>query len=173
MPFPFRVAELVLMGRSPHLGLLGFESRADERIALAALERLGIAGLADRSVLEVSGGERQLAMVARALAQEAPVLLFDEPTAHLDVRRRLALLELVRELAREGRAVLLVSHDLGLVARAADRLALLCDGRVLAAGPPAETLRPDLLRRAFGVEAEILATSDGAPVVAPTRPAAP
>jgi iron complex transport system ATP-binding protein len=171
VPFPFRVAEVALMGRAPHLPLLGFESRDDERRAREALERVGIADLAERSILEVSGGERQLAMVARALVQETPVVLLDEPTAHLDVARRLDLLGLVRGLAAEGRAVLVVSHDLGLSARFADRIALLGDGRVLAAGPAAETLAPELLRRAFGVEAEVLVTSDGAPVIVPRRAA--
>lgn len=169
IPFPFSVAEVVLMGRAPHLGLLGFESKRDLAIAHAAMERLGIDALADRSILEVSGGERQLAMVARALAQDARILLLDEPTAHLDVSRRLQVLELVRELAREGRSALVVSHDLGLAARACDRLALLSEGRILAAGPPAEVLDPALLRRAFGLEAEILRSADGATVVVPRR----
>jgi iron complex transport system ATP-binding protein len=173
VPFPFSVAEVVLMGRAPHLGLLGFESKRDLGIARAAMERLGIDHLADRSILEVSGGERQLAMVARALAQEARILLLDEPTAHLDVNRRLEVLALVRELAGEGRSALVVSHDLGLAARDCDRVALLCEGRILAAGPPAEVLEPALLRRAFGVEAEVLHCADGSAVVVPRRPRAP
>ena len=173
VPFPFSVAEVVLMGRAPHLGLLGFESKRDLGIAQRAMERLGIAHLASRSILEVSGGERQLAMMARALAQEARILLLDEPTAHLDVSRRLEVLALVRELAREGRSALVVSHDLGLAARACDRVALLAEGRILAAGPPAETLEPGLLRRAFGVEAEVLRAADGSAVVVPRRPPEP
>jgi len=169
VPFPFSVAEVVLMGRAPHLGLLGFESKRDIAVARRAMERLGIGHLADRSILEVSGGERQLAMVARALAQEARILLLDEPTAHLDVSRRLEVLALVRELAREGRSALLVSHDLGIAARECDRVALLSDGRILAAGPPAQTLEPGLLRCAFGIEAEILHGADGSTVVVPQR----
>ena len=168
VPFPFSVTELVLMGRAPHLGLLGFETAADRRAAAAALERLGIAELADRSVLEISGGERQLAVVARALAQDARVLLLDEPTAHLDLERRLALLELARELVREGRSVLVVSHDLSLAGRFCDRVALLAGGRVAAAGEPAEILTPPRLREVFGVASEILRASDGSPVVVPT-----
>jgi iron complex transport system ATP-binding protein len=166
IPFAFSVGEVVLMGRSPHLGLLAFEGARDHAAAQAALARLGIAQLAARSILEISGGERQLVMVARALAQDAPVLLLDEPTAHLDLAHRVQVLGLARELAREGRAVLAVSHDLSLLARAADRLALLADGRV-EVGPPEELLRPERLRAAFGLETEVLRSSDGALVVAP------
>jgi iron complex transport system ATP-binding protein len=169
VPFPFSVAEVVLMGRAPHLGLLGFESKRDLGVAHTAMERLGIDHLANRSILEVSGGERQLAMVARALAQEARILLLDEPTAHLDVSRRLEVLALVRELAGEGCSALVVSHDLGLAARECDRVALLAEGRILAAGPPAETLEPALLRRVFGVDAEVLRSADGSTVVVPHR----
>jgi iron complex transport system ATP-binding protein len=168
VPFPFSVTELVLMARAPHLGLLGFETAADRRAAGAALERLGIAQLADRSVLEISGGERQLAVVARALAQDTRVLLLDEPTAHLDLERRLALLELSRDLVREGRSVLVVSHDLSLAARFCDRVALLAHGRVAALGEPDAILTPARLREVFGVESEILRASDGGPVVVPT-----
>jgi iron complex transport system ATP-binding protein len=172
VPFPYRVSELVLMGRTPHLGLLGFERKRDLEIAEAALARLGISELGPRSILELSGGERQLVAVARALAQETPLLLLDEPTAHLDLARRLELLQLVRALADEGRALLLVSHDLGTAPRVADRVALLAEGRVLAAGAPAEVLRPDLLRQAFGVEAQVLDTPSG-PVVLPAMLGAP
>lgn len=173
VPFAFRVGEVVLMGRAPHLGLLGFEGERDRRAALAALDRVGIAHLADRSVLELSGGERQLSVLARALAQDAPLLLLDEPTAHLDVARRLAVLGLARELAGEGRGVLLVSHDLGLAARFADRVVLLASGAVVAAGPPGEVLDPEHVGRVFGVEAEVLWASDGSPVVVPIRPVVP
>ncbi len=170
VPFPFRVGEVVLMGRAPHLGLLSFESRADVEAARAALAQVGIEHLADRSILEISGGERQLAMVARALAQDAQVLLLDEPTAHLDLCHRLELLELLGALAARGRSALLVSHDLALSARFANRIAILAEGRILAQGPPAEALEPDLIRRAFGVDAEILVDSAGAPVVVARAP---
>ncbi len=170
VPFPFTVAEIALMGRAPHLGLLGFERAADRRAAERALERLGIAALADRSVQEVSGGERQLAVVARALAQEAPVLLLDEPTAHLDLARRVALLELARELVAAGRSVLVVSHDLSLAARFCDRVALLAEGRVAAVGEPGDVLTPERLRVVFGVESQVLA-GPGGPVVVPTASA--
>lgn len=172
IPFAFSVLELALMGRSPHLGLLGFETARDRALAEAALGRLGIAALAGRSVLELSGGERQLAVLARALVQDAPVLLLDEPTAHLDLPHQLEVLGLARSLAREGRAVLAVSHDLSLLARFADRLAILSGGRI-ESGPPAELLSPERLRALFGVEAELLRASGGELVVVPRVPTSP
>ena len=167
VPFPFSAAELVLMGRTPHLAWLGFESAHDLDVAGTAMGRMGISALADRSVLTLSGGERQLVMVARALAQEPRLLLLDEPTAFLDLRHRLEVLTVVRELAAAGTSALVVSHDLGVAARFCDRLVLLGDGRILANGPPRAVLTPDLLRAAFGIEAELGFASDGVPVVVP------
>jgi iron complex transport system ATP-binding protein len=165
--FPFSVAEVVLMGRAPHLGWIGFEGARDRALARSALARLGIEDLADRSVLELSGGERQLAVVARALAQEPRLLLLDEPTAFLDLRHRIEVLAQVRELAAAGGSALVVSHDLAIAARFCDRLALLAGGRVLAAGAPSEVLRPERLREAFGIEAAVIPGPDGHPVVVP------
>ena len=170
IPFPFRVEEIVRMGRAPYKRGLGLETREDRVRAHSALERLGIRALAGRSVQTLSGGERQLVMVARALVQDTPVLLLDAPSAHLDLARRLALVEVVRERVREGASALLVTHDLGLAARAGDRVALLAEGRVLAAGTPGETLTPSRLARAFDVEAEVLRAADGTAVVVPRRP---
>ena len=170
IPFAFRVFELVLMGRSPHLGTLGFESREDLDRARDALARVGIAALADRSVLSLSGGERQLVVLARALAQDTPLLLMDEATAFLDLRHRAGVLALAREhAAREGRAALVVSHDLALAARACDRLALLADGRIDAVGPPAEVLTSERVERVFGLPAQVVAGPDGAPLIVPTH----
>jgi iron complex transport system ATP-binding protein len=167
VPFPFSVAELVLMGRTPHLGFLGFEDAHDLDVARAAMQRMGIEALADRAAPTLSGGERQLAVVARALAQEPRLLLLDEPTAFLDLRHRLEVLTVLRERAADGASALVVSHDLGLAARFCDRLVLLGDGRVLAEGPPRDVLSPDTLRAAFGIEAEIVTAPDGTPLVVP------
>jgi iron complex transport system ATP-binding protein len=165
--FPFRAGEVVLMGRSPHLSGLGFESAHDVEVARRSLEELGIAHLAERSMLELSGGERQLVLLARAFAQDPRVLLLDEPTAHLDLRHRTAVLERVRTFVAGGRSALVVSHDLTLSARSADRMALLEGGSLRACGPPAEVLTVANLRAVFGVDAEILHAPDGAPLVIP------
>jgi iron complex transport system ATP-binding protein len=165
--FPFRAGEVVLMGRSPHLGPLGFETAADLRVAEEAMARVGIAALAERSVLDLSGGERQLVLVARALTQQAGILLMDEPTAHLDLRHRIVVLDRVREFVAAGGSALVVSHDLTLAARTCDRIALLREGRLVATGAPADAITPDHLRAAFGIEADVLAAPDGSPLVVP------
>jgi len=167
VPFPFTAAEIVLMGRTPHLGFLGFETAHDPAVAQAALDRMGVGALADRNVQQLSGGERQLVVVARALAQEPEILLLDEPTAFLDLRHRLEVLTVIRERVAAGASALVVSHDLGVAARFCDRVALLAGGRVLAAGPPREVLRSDTLRAAYGIEAEVIVDTGGVPVVIP------
>ena len=173
VPFPFRAGEVVLMGRAPHGGGARFESAADVDVALACLERVGIADLADRPMPELSGGERQLVLVARALAQQPSVLLLDEPTSHLDLQHRAVVIDRVRDFVDSGGAALVVSHDLTLAARSCGRLALLADGAVAACGAPREVLTPALLRRVFGVDASVLDAPDGAPLVVPTRSISP
>jgi iron complex transport system ATP-binding protein len=168
--FPFSVAEVVLMGRAPHLGWLGFEGARDRAVAREAMARVGIEALADRSVLELSGGERQLTVVARALAQEPRLLLLDEPTAFLDLRHRIEVLTRVRELAAAGGSALVVSHDLTVAARFCDRLVLLAQGSVLACGPASAVLRPELLRATFEVEVLVAPGPDGLPLVVPRAP---
>jgi len=165
VPFPFRAGELVLMGRTPYQSAFGFESAADLELARQAMAEVGIANLADRRVDTLSGGERQLVLFARALTQRPDWLLLDEPTAFLDLAHRVDLLGVVRNFARLGGGALVVSHDLGLAARVCDRLVVLAEGEVIAQGEPGAVLQPEVLLRAFGVEADIFEGPDGRPVV--------
>ncbi len=146
------VRETVLLGRYAHHRGPGAWSPEDRRAAATALERIGIAGLAERPSGELSGGERQRVYLAQALCQGAPLLLLDEPTNHLDPANQKALLNLLSELRDEGRAVLLVTHDLNPAARHADRLLVLARGGLLLDGPPAEVLTPANLHLVYGVE---------------------
>jgi len=167
VPFPFRVGELVLMGRAPHQSLIGLESDHDAELAHAALERLGIGDLEDRSITTLSGGERQLVLFARALVQDPDVLLLDEPTAFLDLKHRVEVLREVRAFTESGGAALVVSHDLSLAARSCDRVVLLGAGQCVAVGPPAEVVTAENLREAFEIEAQIFEGPDGQLVVVP------
>jgi len=170
LPEAFTAFECVLMGRTPHLKLLENEGARDLDAARAAMERTGTWQLAERRVDELSGGERQRVVVARALAQETPVLLLDEPTAHLDIGHQASVLGLMRALCRdEGKAVLAVVHDLTLGAAYCDRLVMLRPGGVLAAeGSAEEVLRPDLLGEIYGAAADVFPhPRTGRPVVAP------
>jgi iron complex transport system ATP-binding protein len=167
LPYPFSALEVVLMGRAPHQPLMGLERPIDLEHARNAIARLDIEDLANRSMQKLSGGERQLVMFARALAQDSEILLLDEPTAFLDLRHRIDLLSAVREGVERGGAALVVSHDLGLAARVSDRLVLLSQGKVVAQGAPTEVLRPDFLQQAFGIEADVITAPDGSPVVVP------
>ena len=142
--FAYSVREFVLMGRTAHLGAFSSPSKEDEDVAGRALESLGIAGLADKPVTEISGGERQLALVARALAQEPRILVLDEPTASLDFGNQVRVLERITALARSGIAVLFSSHDPDHALLCAQR-ALLAEGRVLEIGAPREVIRADTL----------------------------
>lgn len=167
VPFPFRAGEIVLMGRAPYQSWYGFESREDVECAREAMAILGIEHLINRSILDLSGGERQLVLVARALAQESPWLLLDEPTAFLDLRHRVTALRVIRERAARGHGALVVSHDLSLASRVCDRLVLLCDGEIVAQGAPEEVLTPARVLEVFGIEVQVIASPEGAPIVIP------
>lgn len=147
--FDFSVEEVVLMGRGPHKRPLDRDDATDHRLVTDALEQVGMAHLHERAFTTLSGGERQRVLVARAVAQQAPILLLDEPTSHLDVRATLDLLELVREL---DLTTLCVLHDLNLAATYCERLYLLDGGRIVAVGAPRDVLVADRVREVFGVD---------------------
>ncbi len=151
LAFPLTVRELVAMGRYPHLGMLGRPGREDREAIDEALERCDVADLADRPIAKLSGGERQLALIARALAQQPGTLVLDEPTVSLDIRHEMAIFELLAELSRrDGVTVVLVTHHLNLAARYAQRLLLLDGGRAAAEGPPDRVLVRETIERAYG-----------------------
>jgi len=150
--FPFSVTEVVLMGRSPHLGGFAFEGDRDVQVARSAMQRTGVIELADRSIHELSGGERQRVVLARALAQEAPILLLDEPAAFLDIRHEVEIYDLLRDLQREGTSIVSVLHDLNLAALYCDQLVLLKAGRVVRTGPPAEVITYATLTEVYETE---------------------
>lgn len=173
--FPFTVLDIVLMGRAPHLGRLDREGPGDLEIAKKAMEVTDTQHLADRFIDEVSGGEKQRVIIARALAQEPKILLLDEPTLHLDINHQLEVLELIKKLSRENDLiVILVSHDLNLAARYCDRLLLLNHGRIYSAGKPEEVLTPENIRNVYRVLVDVLShPSTGTPhliLKAPTDP---
>ncbi|MFN2323656.1 MAG: ATP-binding cassette domain-containing protein [Trueperaceae bacterium] len=155
--FAYDVLDVVLMGRAPHLLPFAAPGRADREVALEALERVGLADFRTRRITELSGGERQLVMVARGLAQRCDVLLMDEPDAHLDPRNQFRVLEVVRALADEqGLAFVVASHAPNSALMFADRVLLLRKGRTLADGGVAETLTEPLLTRAYGMPTEVV-----------------
>jgi iron complex transport system ATP-binding protein len=170
LPAGFTVFDCVLMGRTPHLRLLQAEGAEDIEAAQQAMVLTGTWDLAARFVGELSGGERQRVVIARALAQQAPIMLLDEPTAHLDIGHQAVVLGLMRTIARsEGKAILAVVHDLTLAGQFCDRLALLSEGEIVAQGTPAEVLQPGLLREVYGMGVEVLSHPEtGLPVVAPS-----
>jgi iron complex transport system ATP-binding protein len=147
--FPITVREMVAMGRYPHIGALRAEGEADRAAIRRALERCDVADLETRHVTALSGGELQRVRIARALAQEPTALALDEPTASLDMRHEMSILELLREWADGGMTVLLITHQINLAGRFADRIVLLEGGRVMAAGTPADVFTAEVLERVY------------------------
>ncbi len=152
--FPFTIAEMVLMGRSPHhqgWGGWHWEDSQDWAVAQNAMEELDVAHLSNRLVTEVSGGERQRAVIARALVQEPQILLLDEPTAFLDLHHQLDIARIIKRLNRErGLTVVLVSHDLNLASQYCDQVLMLNHGRLAAMGSPQAVMKPDVIESVYG-----------------------
>lgn len=169
LPPAFSGRETVQLGRTPHLNWLGQLSASDEAIIHQAMERTQTLALADRPVGELSGGEQQRLLLARALAQSAPVLLLDEPTTHLDLQFQIHLLDLVRTLTQQdGLTVLAALHDLNLVGRFADQVALLVDGELRALGSPQVVLDPQILEQAYNLPLQVISSpAGGYPLVIP------
>jgi cobalamin transport system ATP-binding protein len=170
VPAGITVREYVLLGRTPYVSYFGSERRADHDAADSAIEQLDLQGFASRRVDTLSGGERQRATLARALAQDAPILLLDEPTAALDVGRQQQVLELVDRLrATRGLTVLSTMHDLTLAGQYADRLLLLDGGRLVAAGTASKVLTQALITEHYGAEVEVVDAPGSGFVVVPVR----
>jgi iron complex transport system ATP-binding protein len=155
VPFDFSVLEYVLLGRAPYLGTLQMPGEADRQVALRSLAAVGLEHLQGRAMPSLSGGERQLAVLARALAQQPQVLLMDEPTAHLDLANQARLLEIMRHLVAQGVTLVLTTHDPGLASSVADHAVLMHQGRVLAAGPAAAVLTAEKLSETYGVAVRV------------------
>ncbi|HEX4683056.1 MAG TPA: ABC transporter ATP-binding protein [Gemmatimonadaceae bacterium] len=172
LAFPLSVEEYVALGRFPHLGGWRGAGSTDRAAVARAMERAGVDAFArdQRTLTELSGGEWQRVRLARALAQEGEALVLDEPTTFLDVAHEMAVFELLHQLAADGLAVLLVSHQLNLVARFADEIVLLAGGRVAAAGSPDDVMQAAVLERVY--EWPLVVTRDpavGAPALLPLR----
>jgi len=157
LPPAYTVWETVILGRTPYLGFLGQTSDKDEGIAHQSLQRVNALSFAERRVGELSGGEQQRVLLARALCQSTPILLLDEPTAHLDLQYQVSLLDLVTELAhKDNLAVLVALHDLNLAAHFADRIALMVAGNIKAMGKPKEVLQPGLIAEAYCLPVQVV-----------------
>lgn len=156
LPPAFTVFESVALGRTPHLSWLGRLGANDLEIIQRAMQSSEISHLCDRRINELSGGEQQRVLLTRALAQDCPILLLDEPTAHLDLHHQVSLLSLVRRMAHDQNlAVLVAMHDLNLASLYADRLVLLVDGRIRASGSPSEVLTTETLQNAYQVPLQV------------------
>ncbi|MBO6561580.1 MAG: ABC transporter ATP-binding protein [Nisaea sp.] len=159
--FPFSVLDVVLMGRAPFLGTFEAPGRKDRELAGAALGQLGLDELADRSFSAISGGQRQLALIARALVQAAPVLIMDEPTANLDYGNQHRILKRARALASDGRTVVISSHNPDHALAYADQVVLIKSGTVIAAGPAEETMTAERLSGMYDMPVAVLEVEDG------------
>ncbi len=156
-PFPYSVLDVVLMGRVSHVGLFSSPSDDDYQVAEKAIQTVGISHLRDRAYTKISGGERQLVLIARAISQEAPILLLDEPTSHLDFRNQVVVLKKVREITRErGLTVLMTLHDPNLAMLFSDKVVVLNEGSIVCSGSPQAVITEDILQKVYGIDVSLI-----------------
>jgi len=155
--FPYTVFQAVLMGRAPHIGMFSAPSKKDRETAAAAIETMGLSALKERAYTRLSGGERQMVLIARAVAQDTPVMILDEPTSHLDIRNQVMVLDMVHSIARtKGVTVLMTVHDPNLALIYADQVVLLNRGAVAASGRPGRVISPKNLRTVYGDTVKVI-----------------
>jgi iron complex transport system ATP-binding protein len=159
-PFPFSVLEVVRMGRAPHLKIFATPSKNDTDIALQKLELVGMLHLKDTPYTQISGGERQLVLIARTLAQEPEIILMDEPTSHLDFRNQTIVLQIVNKLAQKGLGILMTSHLPDHALLFSSRVSLMKDGRFIAMGTPNEVMTEESLKEIYGIEVKMVILTD-------------
>ncbi len=171
MIFPFKVEEIVMMGRHPYQSPLSFETEDDWEITRRAMEETDIMSLSDRRFNEISGGEKQRVMMAGALAQNSELLLLDEPTASLDIKYQLEILNILRRLNQQnGKTIVIAIHDLYQASKYCDRLILINEGQIIQNGPPVDVLRKDILEEVYGVTIKIIYDQeDGGIMVSPSN----
>ena len=169
--FPFKVFEVVLLGRIPHSGKLQFESNEDYRIVEEALETVGMSNFTDRSVVSLSGGEKQLVFIAKALAQDTKFILLDEPTSNLDINFQLKIMNLLKNLCNKGRGIIVVLHDLFLARKFCDKLLVLNNGEMNHFGDPGTVLNEKTISEVFNVNASLVRNeATGNVIIDPNEP---
>jgi len=159
--FPFRIKDIIIMGRAPHLSILASPSRADMEIAFKAMETVGVAHLADRPCNSVSGGEWQLTLIARALVQEPQILLLDEPTSHLDMGNQLKILQVIRNLSSDGMTIVMASHFPDHAFLVANVVAILNNGQIAQVGAPDDVITEENMKATYGVDVRIVQLEEG------------
>jgi iron complex transport system ATP-binding protein len=159
--FPFRIKDIIIMGRAPHLSILASPSHTDMEIACKAMETVGVAHLADRPCNGVSGGEWQLALIARALVQEPQILLLDEPTSHLDMGNQMKILQVIKNLSNHGMTIVMATHFPDHAFLAASTVAILNNGQIICQGTSDEVITAENMKRTYGVEVQIVQLEEG------------